>query len=143
MTVIENEELAREFIDQVFVQGNAAAVDSLVTHDFESHGLPGRGPDVMKQAIQRTSGALSDTEMRIQDVFGDDDRVAVRLTSSATQSGDFMGMPASGKRYSVEEIHLFRLENGRVAEHWHQLDAFGMLRQLGALPAPRASGAPD
>jgi steroid delta-isomerase-like uncharacterized protein len=138
MTADQNQALARTFIDEVFVQGDADAVDRLVTPDFVSHGLPGTGPDVMKGAIERTSRALSHARMDIQDVFGEGDRVAVLLTSSATQSGDFMGMPASGKRYTVEEIHLFRVADGRIAEHWHQLDAFGMLRQLGALPGQPA-----
>jgi len=133
-----NKQLVRQFIDEVFVQGNTDAVDHLVTADFVSHGLPGSGPDVMNAAIQRTSAALTDTEMHVEDIFGEDDRVAVRLTSSATQSGDFMGMPATGKRYSVEEIHLFRIDHGRIAEHWHQLDAFGMVRQLGATPGQLA-----
>jgi steroid delta-isomerase-like uncharacterized protein len=143
MSTDRNRQLARQFIDEVFVQGNADALDRLVTPDFVSHGLPGSGPDVMKGAIERTSAALTDPEMRVEDVFGEDDRVAVRLTSSATQSGDFMGVPASGKRYTIEEIHVFRVEDGRIAEHWHQLDGFGMLRQLGALPAPTARATPD
>ena len=72
-------------------------------------------------------------------MFGEGDQVAVRLRSSATQSGEFMGMPASGRSYDVEEIHVFRLTNGRIAEHWHQLDAMGMMKQLGAMPEPKAS----
>lgn len=49
-----------------------------------------------------------------------------------------MGMPVSGKAYTIEEIHIFRLEDGRIAEYWHQLDTMGMMRQLGALPtSPR------
>jgi predicted ester cyclase len=65
------------------------------------------------------------------------DLVAVRLDSTATQSGEFMGVPATGKTYTIEELHLFRVSDGRVAEHWHQLDGMGMMRQLGAMPGPR------
>ena len=45
-----------------------------------------------------------------------------------------MGLPPSGRRYEIAEIHLFRVRDGRVAEHWHEGDFLGMLRQLGALP---------
>ena len=72
--------------------------------------------------------------MTIHDVVAEGDRVAVRLTSKATQTGMFMGMPPSGKTYEIEEIHLFRIVDGKVAEHWHQGDFLGMMRQLGALP---------
>lgn len=129
-----NEAVVRRFIDGVFVDGDRTAVDGLVTPDFVSHGLPGTGPDVMKAAIERVGPALTDVTMDIQDVVVAGDRVAVRMLSSATQTGSFMGMPPSGKSYSIEEIHIFRLEGDRIAEHWHQMDALGMMRQLGAMP---------
>ena len=39
-----------------------------------------------------------------------------------------------GKRYTVNEMHFFRIAEGRVVEHWHAHDALGILRQLGAAP---------
>ena len=72
--------------------------------------------------------------MTIDDMIAEGDRVAVRLTSSAIQTGPFMGIPASGKRYEIGEIHWFRLRDGRICEHWHEADFLGMLRQLGAMP---------
>lgn len=138
-TVTNNpSDIARRFIDEVFVAGRSEAVDGLVTPDFVSHGLPGSGPEVMNAAIARVSQALSEVAMQIEDVISEDDRVVVRLVSSATQSGPFMGLPPTGRRYTIEEIHIFRIEDGRVAEHWHQLDGLGLLRQLGLLPVPGA-----
>ena len=88
----------------------------------------------LKAAIERVSKGLSDPSMTIEDLIAQDDKVAVRLTSSATHSGEFMGMPASGKRYEIGEIHWFRIAGGKIAEHWHQADFLGMMRQLGAMP---------
>ena len=90
----------------------------------------------MKQAISRVSTGLSDARFDIQDIVAEGDRVAVRLTSTATQTGDFMGMPPTGAGYTIEEIHLFRISDGRIAEHWHQGDMLGMMRQLGLMPEP-------
>jgi predicted SnoaL-like aldol condensation-catalyzing enzyme len=129
--------VVRRFIKDVFVDGRVEAVDALVTPDFRSHPLPGSGPEVMQAAIQRVAQALTGPSMTIEDIFGEGDRVAVRLTSRATQSGEFMGMPATGRTYEIEELHIFRVEGDRIAEHWHQMDAFGMLRQLGAMPSPK------
>ncbi len=131
---IDNKTVVRAFIQQVFQEGRPEAVDALTTPDFVSHGLPGSGPDVMKQAIVRAGKGLSNATFEIHDVVAEGDLVAVRLDSTATQSGEFMGMPASGKTYTIEELHLFRVSDGRVAEHWHQLDAIGMMKQLGAMP---------
>lgn len=123
-------EIVRRFIEEVFVAGRAEAVEALVTPDFVSHGLPGAGPEVMKAAIARVAPALSETSMQIEDTISEGDRVAIRLVSSAVQSGPFMGLPPTGRPYTIEEIHIFRVADGRVAEHWHQLDGLGMLRQL-------------
>lgn len=131
-----SEALVSRFITDVFEQGRTDVVDQLVTPDFVSHPLPGAGPDVMKQAISRVSTGLSDARFDIQDIVAEGDRVAVRLTSTATQTGDFMGMPPTGRRYTIEEIHIFRISDGRIAEHWHQGDMLGMLRQLGLMPEP-------
>jgi predicted ester cyclase len=60
--------------------------------------------------------------------------VVVRLTASATHTGEFMGMPPSGRRYTIGEIHIFRVRDGLIVEHWHQFDQLGMMRQLGATP---------
>ncbi len=138
MSVAENKALVQRLIQEVFLGGDRDAVDRLVTPDFESHGLPGVGPDVLKGAIERTSKGLTDVSMEIADLVGEDDRVAVRIQSSATQSGELMGMPPSGRTYTIEELHLFRIADGRIAEHWHQMDAMGMMRQLGAMPGPKA-----
>jgi predicted ester cyclase len=139
VSVAENKALVQRFIEQVFVGGDRDAVDALVTPDFVSHGLPGSGPDVMKGAIERTSKGLSGASMDVQDIIGEGDRVAVRMMSSATQTGELMGMPPSGKTYTIEELHEFRVADGRIAEHWHQMDSMGMMKQLGAMPGQSKS----
>jgi steroid delta-isomerase-like uncharacterized protein len=136
-TAVEEEKaLVRRFIDEVFLKGDFAAVDDLTTDDFVSQtsGPGASGKDGMKQAITRVSAGLSDASMKIEDMIAEDDRVAVRLTGHAVQTGEFMGMPPSGKAYTIGEIHIFRVRDGKVAEHWHQADFLGMMRQLGALP---------
>lgn len=141
MSVDANKALVRRFIEQIFVQGSMSAVDELVADDFVPHTWPstGAGKDDLKRAIERVFGGLADPEFVIEDMIAEGDRVAVRLTSSATQSGEFMGMPPSGKRYTISEIHIFGIRDGKVAEHWHQFDQLGMMKQLGAMPGGEGS----
>jgi steroid delta-isomerase-like uncharacterized protein len=133
-TLERNKAIVRRFIDEIFLGGNFDSVDELLTEDFTPHtwGLMQPGRDGLKEAIERVQSGISDERMRIDDIIAEGDRVAVRLTSSATHTGDFMGMPPSGKRYEIGEIHIFRLQDARVAEHWHQADFMGMMKQLGA-----------
>jgi steroid delta-isomerase-like uncharacterized protein len=130
--------LVRRFIEEVFGRGNVAAIDELVAPDFVSHtfGFTEDGPAKLKAATERVHATLSDVRFTVEDVVAEGDRVAVRLTASATPTGEFMGVPAAGKRYTIGEMHFFRVREGRVAEHWHQHDALGLMRQLGALPTP-------
>ena len=136
MTIQENKALVRRFVDEIFVKGSFDAVDELLADDFVGHTWPstGDGKADLKRAIERVSQGLTDSTFTIEDMIGEDDRVAVRLTASARHTGDFMGMPASGKTYTIGEIHIFRVTDGKVVEHWHQFDSMGMMRQLGALP---------
>ena len=128
--------VVRRFIDEVFVAGRMEAVDDLVAPDFLPHSWPGTGPGPaeLKRAMKRVFAGLSDVSMAIEDMIAEDDRVAVRLTAHAVHTGEFMGMPASGKAYTIPEIHIFRIRDGRIAEHWGQADLLGMMRQLGAMP---------
>jgi steroid delta-isomerase-like uncharacterized protein len=129
----DNKALVRRFVDEVFEGLQVQAVDELVADDFVSHTWPsptGDGKADLKQATERVASALSDIDFSIDDMIAEGDRVAVRLTASATQTGEFMKMPPTGKRYTISEIHIFRVSNGQIAEHWHQLDAMGMISQL-------------
>jgi predicted ester cyclase len=50
-----------------------------------------------------------------------------------------MGIPASGKEYTISETHIFHMRDGKVAEHWRDADMLGLMRQIGALPAPEGT----
>ena len=76
----------------------------------------------------------------LEDLIADGDRVVARVTTSGTHGGEFMGAPATGKRISVQEVDIFRIENGKIAEAWAAVDFFGMLTQLGLLPAEEPVG---
>ena len=136
MTIEENKALVRRFVEEIFENGNADAVDELLADDFVGHTWPGPGDGKtnLKSAIERVSQALSESRFTIEDMIAEGDRVAVRLTASARQTGTFMGMPASGKTYEIGEIHIFRILDGRFVEHWHQFDSMAMMKQLGAAP---------
>jgi steroid delta-isomerase-like uncharacterized protein len=131
-----NKALVRRFIDEIFVQGRVDALNELLADDFVSHTWrsTGDGKADLKRAMDRLAGVLADVQFTIEDMIAEGDRVAVRVTARATQVGEFMGLAPSGKAYTIGEIHVFRLRDGKVVEHWHQYDQLGMMRQLGAMP---------
>ena len=133
MPTESNKRVVRRFVDEVFVEGRAEAVDELLAPDFIGHTWGPQPADraFLKAAIARVNAALSDVSMTVEDMVAEDDRVAVRLMSRARQTGELMGMPPTGRSYEIEEMHLFRLADGRIAEHWHVADLASMRRQLG------------
>ena len=124
--------LVERFVQEVLAEGRSEAVDELVATDFHSHtwGPEGTDREGLRQAMVRMARALSDVTFTIDDTITEGDRVAVRLTASATQTGELMGMPPTGRRYTIGEIHIFRVAGDRIVEHWHQYDQPGMMRQL-------------
>lgn len=136
MSTEQNKDVARRFIDEVFAKCNVDAADELATPDFTPHSWPGVDPGIenLKQGQRRVSAGLADVSMKIEDMIAEGDKVAVRLTAHARQEGEFMGLPASGREYTISETHIFRVSDGKVAEHWVNADMLGLMRQLGALP---------
>ena len=132
----ENKRLVKRFVDEVFGQGRLDSIDELVAPDFVSHtfGFTDDGRAKLRAAGELIHASLTDVDFGIEDLVAEDDRVAVRLTSSATVIDEFMGVSAAGKQYSIGEIHIFRVTDGRIVEHWHQHDALGLMKQLGAMP---------
>lgn len=135
MSTDENKAIVRRFVDRIFDHGDVAAVDELVDDSFVPHTWPGvTDKEDFKATVERMARSIRDGHHTIGDMVAERDKVAVRLTSHGVHTGDFMGVPAAGKEYTIEEQHLFRVVNGKVVEHWHTADMLGMMRQIGAIP---------
>jgi hypothetical protein len=72
----------------------------------------------------------------VEDIVADGDMVAIRGTASGTHEGEFFGHPPTGKRFSAEQVHWFRLADAKVVQHWAVRDDLGQMQQLGLLPEP-------
>jgi len=74
--------------------------------------------------------------MRVQDLIAEADKVVDRWTQTMPHSGEFKGIPATGKQVTVTGINIVRIADGKIVELWHREDALGLLQQLGAIPVP-------
>lgn len=128
-----NKAVVRRFVKEIFEELRSEAVDELVTDDFAWHRPDGGDGDkqFLRDSTERMGAALASIRFVIDDEVAEGDRVAVRLTANATARAGLPGVPdASGRSYSIQEIHIFRLRDGKVVEHWHQYDVLGQRRQL-------------
>jgi len=139
----ETNELVRRFYEDVLVGGDLVALDELATSDYEEHDpLPGQGDGLqgLKDRVSTLREGL-DPRFTIEDVISEGDRLVVRWTNSGTHVGDFLGIPATNKSFSVAGIDIYRVSDGKLAEHWHVVDQLSMLQQLGLIPTPEGAGA--
>ena len=107
---------------------------SLVHPDHVDHAPAGdlHGREALRAFLQWMAATLTDREELIEDVIASDDRVVVRSRLSATHAGELLGVPATGRRFVTRAVHIWRVEDGLLAEHWMFRDDIAALRQLGA-----------
>jgi steroid delta-isomerase-like uncharacterized protein len=143
MSTEQNKAVVRQLIEEVMNRGNISLVDEIMPPDFVDHeGVPGLPPtrEGFKQSVPMLRSGIPDFNATIDDVVAEGDRVVIRMTWRGTQTGEFMGMPPTGKSISVGVIDISRIAEGKIVEHWGLADMIGMMQQLGAMPAPGASG---
>lgn len=73
--------------------------------------------------------------LQAEDMIEEGDKVVVRARFSGTHSGDFNGIPATGKAVELPLIIIYRFEGGKIAEHWLEANQLALLTQLGVMPA--------
>ena len=91
-------------------------------------------PAAPTECAGRFSGCATPSaiaEVDIEDLIASGDRVVARVRFSATQTGELFGKPATGRRFEAEQVHIWRVADGRLAEHWMFRDDLGTMRQLG------------
>ncbi len=97
------------------------------------------GLDGTKQALTMWRAAFPDLTVTAEEMIAEGDKVAVRTVVRGTNSGEFMGMPATGKQVTMTGIEILRIADGKVVERWGELDMMGMMQQLGVIPPPGES----
>ena len=134
----ENKALYRRFVDEVINHKNTDALSDLMAVDMVDHNLmPGQAPGLegMQTLMTMSLGAFPDLHSTIDVLIAEGDLVAGRMTTTGTHTGDFMGIPATGKQVKFTETHIVRIANGKAVEHWGNSDDMGMMQQLGVIPS--------
>ena len=115
--------------------GDLVALAAVIAEDVVEHDVVPGIPPTKAGVIQFFTGmrkSFSGLTLTVHDMIAEGDKVATIGTMSGTHVGEFMGMPATGKPVQVPIADCFRLEHGKVAEHWGVIDTGIMKEQLGA-----------
>jgi predicted ester cyclase len=133
VSIEENKALVRSGLEEIVNKGNIDAVDKFFAVDGIDHTAPPGSPPgfaFMKQLNNMLFAAFPDIQVNIEDLIAEGDKVVCRFTANGTHKGEFMGMPPTGKRFTITEIRIYRIAGGKCVEHWGLVDRMGMTQQL-------------
>ena len=131
-----NKEIVREFTRIFKNEHNVDGVGHLFDTNFIHHfrtPLPA-GLEGFKQVGRMMNGAFPNVVVREEDLIASGDKVVERSSATATHKGSLMGEKPTNKRISWTEIHIYRVQDGKIREHWVEFAMLELLQHIGALP---------
>ena len=138
MSAEDNEAIIRRWIE-AYNDRDRQAEANLLAPGYVAHVPGAPGPLVGLEAWTQFSGsfaeAFPDIRLTVEDIFSAGEMVAARVAFHGTHRGEFQGMPPTGKEVAFSSIEINRVVDGKVEEHWVELDLLGLMQQLGALPS--------
>lgn len=126
---------ARRVLEELFPANDTAAVTALTSQRFVNHEAPPGtppGPVSVTMFMRMLNDAFAEQKWTIHQTVTEGDRVVIHCTHSGRHVGDWFGIPATGRRFAYQQMHMLRFEEGLAVERWAVRDDAGMIRQLTA-----------
>jgi predicted ester cyclase len=136
-TVEANKAAARRVLEEVFPANDETALRELMADSFVNHEAPPGTPPGLGSVtmfMNMLSRAFSDQRWTIDQVIAEGDLVAIHCIHSGRHTGDFFGLPATGRQFAYKQMHMIKMRNGKGVEHWAVRDDAGLMRQLTSTP---------
>jgi predicted ester cyclase len=140
--VDENRAVVRRWIETFNNPYTPQTEVDLLAPGYIAHapGLPGLlDLEAWSQFTASFVEAFPDLRLTVEDIFSGGNMVAARVSFRGTHRGEFQGIPPTGKEVAFSSIEIDRMVEGKVAEHWFEMDLLGLMGQLGAIPEPEHS----
>lgn len=145
MSTEGNKAIVRDRINGQMISGHRLdLVDELFAESFVDHSAP-PGLPANREGVKMFFGAMhaafSGLHVTVEDQVAEGDTVVTRKTFHGTHTGDFFGIPATGRSISFGVIDIVRFQDGIVTAHWNVVDQLGLMRRLGVIPEPQPATA--
>lgn len=129
-----NKELIGKFAEETFVKKDLTKLEKYMHQDYIQHNpLVEQGLEGFRVFFQNWFSGVPDFNYTLKKIIADEDHVWVYGTYSGTHKGDWLGITATNKPYDFDAVDIFRIEDGKLAEHWDVLDIYGLFNQLGVI----------
>lgn len=135
----ENKTIVRRLYEEVWNERKLEVVDELIS---KSHALQDPiasgsqvGPKLYKRRVVELTTAFPDLRFTIEDTIVEGEKLVACWTISGTHQGEYVGIPATGRKISLEGITIHHIRNGKILDSYARWDVLGLMRQLGAIPS--------
>jgi predicted ester cyclase len=139
-----NIEVVRRVFDEVLNEGHLEVATEVTTPTALVHvpfEHPGDGSSGLQKIASSLRKGFPDLHIEIEDIFAVDDKVVARWkTARQRHTGEYRGLPPTGKEVWVTAIQIFRLQDERIVEFWLELDQLGAIRQMGVVAPEHYQG---
>ena len=131
MSTEENKALIHRWV-AAFNAGDLDVIDEVYAPTYIDHTpRPGQapGPAGVREALVQVRASFPDIHITIEDLIAEGDKVTTRWLNRATFQAPFRGRPPTGKPFSFNVIRIYRIEGGKIVEHWGLTDLAQQLEQ--------------
>ena len=131
----ENKEIVRRYIEQVVNTGNLDAMHEFVAQDYIDHNAPSgssQGIEEAKRHLEAVHHTYGDFHVAIEDQIAEGDTVVTRVSATGIHQNEWFGLRPSGRRITLTGIHIDKVIDGKIVEHWAEADLVSALIQMGA-----------
>jgi steroid delta-isomerase-like uncharacterized protein len=133
-----NKAMIRRFVEEVKNNRHLEQLGDIFQADYLEHNptVASFGPGIVgyQNFLSHLFNAFPEDRVVIEEIVAEGERVAYRGTETGTHRAEFLHIPATGKSASWTEIQFFRIKDGKVVEHWVDVDLFSWFTQLGVIP---------
>jgi steroid delta-isomerase-like uncharacterized protein len=128
-----NGKIVEKFINSVFIKHDFSLLGEIMRDDYIQHNADvAQGKAGFVAFFEKTFKAMPDFKYTIKKIVAEGDIVMAYCTSSGTHTGgEWLGLPPSGNRLDFDVVDIFRIQDGKIAEHWDVADSLKLFRQLG------------
>ena len=129
----ENNAVVQRYWDGKWNERRPETLDELQTPDVVYHGtsMSMNGIEEYRQVYSAFLSAFHDSQLEVEELIAEGDRVMTRVTMHAIHKGEFEGIPPTGSEITIHAFTVFRLVDGKIAEEWEIVDELGLMEQLG------------
>ena len=138
MSAEDHKALFRYYFNEGTNKGDLSVVEKVFAADYIHHDPANvdaiGGMEDVRRHITTLRSAFPDVAFHIQQEIVDGDDIVVRWNATGTHTGDYFGIPATGKSFNITGMNHWQMgADGKTVEGWVSRDDMGLMRQLGLM----------